>query len=131
MIYIDVNKVGSVAIDGTYGYWWAVDLTDSFKPINNQANPTSSCSSTYFIECYVFPEINYLIVNSKSNSNNFNHDVKITPGISQYNTVFVARIWQNGRFMGFDSITLSSSNWLEVVGAITSPIIDTLGYNDY
>jgi hypothetical protein len=33
--------------------------------------------------------------------------------------------------MGFDAITLSAANWLEVVGAITSPIIDTLGTNDY
>jgi hypothetical protein len=39
------------------------------------------------------------------------NDVIIGNAISQYDTTLVARIWQNGRFMGYDQMTLRALNW--------------------
>jgi len=46
VIAFDVRKLGSVAIDTvTEGYYMAIDLTDNFKPMNNQntTTPNSYC----------------------------------------------------------------------------------------
>lgn len=39
----------------------------------------------------------------------------------------VARIWQNGRFMGFDHILIYAGNWFEIHGDIHSYSFATLG----
>jgi hypothetical protein len=58
-----------------------------------------------------FPEINYLIIWSYSNNYYVSMDVYFAPAISQVTTQTVARVWQNGRFMGFDIMNYLSSNW--------------------
>lgn len=52
----DVKKLGSVAISGTEGFWMALDLTDSLKPMNNQntTTPNLYCHSSYFFDCFIF-----------------------------------------------------------------------------
>ncbi len=39
-------------------------------------------------------------------------DVYFAPAISQVTTQMVARIWQNGRLMGFDIMNYLPSNWI-------------------
>ena len=54
----DVRKIGSVGITTSLGYYMALDLTDSMKPMNNQNTttaPTLYCHSSYFYACYMFP----------------------------------------------------------------------------
>jgi len=43
--------------------------------------------------------------------------------------MLVTRVWQNGRFMGFDHVTLTVARWYEIVGNIYSSIFTTLGNN--
>jgi hypothetical protein len=60
----DVRKKGSVGITTSLGYFMVLDLTDSMKPMNNQNTtaPTLSCHGSYFYACWIFPEINYVVV---------------------------------------------------------------------
>jgi len=53
----DVRTLGSVPISGTDGYYMAIDLTNSLKPMNNQntTTPTSYCSGSYYFDCWIFP----------------------------------------------------------------------------
>jgi hypothetical protein len=53
----DVRKKGSVGITASLGYFMALDLTDSMKPMNNQntSAPTLSCHGSYFYACWIFP----------------------------------------------------------------------------
>ena len=50
-------KLGSVGItvNVNNGFYYVLDMTDNFKPINNQNNPSNDCSGSYFYGCYVFP----------------------------------------------------------------------------
>lgn len=86
-------------------------MTDNFKPINNQNSPSNYCNESYYYDCYVFPEINYIIIHAFSASHWTSMYVKIGTAISQQDTLLIARIWQNGRFMGFDRLTIATSNW--------------------
>jgi hypothetical protein len=54
-------------------------------------------------------------------------DVTLAPAISQFTTQIVARVWQNGRFMGFDIMNYLTSNWNEIRGTIQSQSISTVG----
>jgi hypothetical protein len=52
----DVRRLGSVTISSTEGFWMALDLTDSFKPMNNQntTSPAYYCHSSYYFDCFIF-----------------------------------------------------------------------------
>lgn len=54
-------------------------------------------------------------------------DVYFSPAISQVTTKMVARVWQNGRFMGYDNLNYLTSNWNEVRGTISSQSFSTVG----
>lgn len=54
-------------------------------------------------------------------------DVKLADALSQNDTQLVTRVWQNGRFMGFDHIILYAANWWEITGTISSYSFTTLG----
>jgi hypothetical protein len=86
-------------------------MTDTFKLRNNQMNPTIYCHSSYYYDCFIFPEINYIIIHASRDDYYVYMDVTIGNAISQYATTLVGRVWQNGRFMGFDQLTIATSNW--------------------
>ena len=107
----------------------AIDLTDSLKPMNNQntTSPAIYCHSSYYFDCWIFPEINYVVVWAHRNDYYVYFDVKISEALSQVDTKLVTRVWQNGRFMGFDHIVIYSSNWWEISGGIHSYSFSTIG----
>ena len=110
----DVRKKGSVGITTSLGYFMALDLTDSIKPMNNQNTtaPYLDCHGSYIYACWMFPEINYVVVWAFRDDYYSALDVQIPEAHNQVDTYLVARIWQNGRFMGFDHIQIYASNWL-------------------
>lgn len=107
----------------------ALDLTDSMKPMNNQntTSPNIYCHGSYFYSCLIFPEINYIIVWAYRNDYYVYYDVKMADALSQAETKLVARIWQNGRFMGFDHLLISAANWFEIRGDIYGYSFSSVG----
>lgn len=128
-----MRKLGSVSISGTEGFYQAIDLTDSFKPMNNQntTTPASYCHGSYYFDCWIFPEINYIVVWAFRNDYYVYFDVKFSDALSQVDTKLVTRIWQNGRFMGFDHIVIYSANWWEIGGSMSSYSFSTIGYGNW
>jgi hypothetical protein len=125
----DVRKLGSVGISGTEGYYMAIDLTDSMKPMSNQNTtaPAKYCNISYYFDCWIFPEINYVVIWAYNDNYYVYFDVKIPDALSQVDTKLVTRVWQNGRFMGFDQITILAANWWEITGTISSYSFATIG----
>jgi hypothetical protein len=126
----DVRKMGSVGITTSLGYYMALDLTDSMKPMNNQnttAAPALYCHGSYFHACYIFPEINYVVVWAYRDDFYAYLDVKVSDALSQVDTLLVTRIWQNGRFMGFNHIQIYTGNWFEIKGDVYSYTFTTIG----
>ena len=97
--------------------------------MNNQntTSPTLFCSSSYYFDCFIFPEINYVVAWAFRDDYYVYLDVKISGALSQVDTQLLTRIWQNGRFMGFDNIVIYAANWWEISGAIYSYTFTTLG----
>lgn len=54
-------------------------------------------------------------------------DVYFAPAISQTTTTMTARIWQNGRFMGYDNMNYLPANWNQIRGTISSQSFISVG----
>lgn len=52
-----VIKLGTVGITASVnnGFYYVLDMTDNFKPINNQNSPNNYCDTSHYYACYVFP----------------------------------------------------------------------------
>ena len=65
-----------------------------------------------------FPDINYIIIHSKSNNFDTRMYVRTTYAISQASTTVPSLIWQNNRYRGIDYITMTTSCYNEVRGTL-------------
>ena len=126
---IDVRKVGSNSISSN-GYYYTLDMTASFKPINNQLSPTLHCHGSYYFSCLIFPEINYIIIHAIRDDYYVYFDLLIGNAISQYATNLIAKVWQDGRLVGFETIVMEAANWQEVVGDLYSKSFSVVGNGD-
>ena len=89
-------------------------MTNDFKPMSLESyNASNYCviSTSYFGWCLTFPDINYIIIWSYTNSYYANIYVQYGPATSQVTTTITARLWSNQRYMGTKTINISPTCW--------------------
>ena len=111
------------SVSSAFGYYYALDTTDIIKPRsleNEYSNNYCNTSSGYFILCLAFPDVNYFVIWGYHS----NHDVRLYvdfgQAISQTATSMVAKIWNQQRYIGTHTITISTTCWNQLYGDPTS-----------
>ena len=105
------REIGSV--NTLYGYYFAIDVTDDFKPSSLEDRySNNNCHSSYFNYCLAFPDINYLVFHVKTSTNYYTlMYVNFGPAISQVTTNMVAKVWAEQRYKGTQTLQITSTCW--------------------
>jgi hypothetical protein len=103
-----------------YGYYFVLDTTSDFKPVNVGSYSSTNCNTSYFNLCLAFPDINYFVIWSKSDSYWARLDVVFGEAISQRQTTMVAKVWSSWRYMGTRTINISPTCWNQIVSTPTN-----------
>ena len=106
------------SISSSVGYYYVIKLPEDYKPQHREVYAPQYCHGSYQIECTSFPDINYIIIHSKSDNFDTRMYVRTTYAISQVATTVTALIWHNQRYRGIDYITFTTSCYNEVRGTL-------------
>lgn len=129
MVNPPINNIGyfrfSPQIIGTfnslYGYYFALDTTNSFRPLAYQSTPNNYCNTTNYGLCLTFPDINYIVIYVTSSSGWY-VDIKVQypNSVSQLQTNMVARVWNQYRYMGNQVLQVTTTCWNQLLSSPSS-----------
>lgn len=81
-----------------------------------------TCHSSWHYLCLSFPDINYIVIWARYDAGGYYVKIPIDlgPAISQVQTTMVAKIWNQKRYIGTNTINITPTCWNQIRGAISS-----------
>jgi hypothetical protein len=118
--------------DSNYGYYFVIDMTSDFKPSSLETRYNNNyCNSGHFYFCLSFPDINYIVIYSKSDNYYVNMYVWFGPAISQTTTVLKVKVWSSYRDIGYTNIQMISTCWNQIISTPSSVSLGATAGNGY